>query len=88
MGSLGYIQIEIKFDILGVFLLNAVLTVEAKKSNSHKDCGWATFTDEVIQVINNQCQGVVFLLWGKPAQLKAKKVDRKKFKYYLINKKK
>ena len=36
MGSLGYIEIEIKFDILGVFLLNAVLTVEAKKSNSHK----------------------------------------------------
>ena len=51
----------------GVFLLNTVLTVEAKKSNSHKDCGWTQFTDEVIKVIDSECTGLVFLLWGKPA---------------------
>jgi len=61
-----------------VFLLNTVLTVEAGKSNSHKDCGWTKFTDAVIKLINNELSGVVFLLWGKPAQNKAKTVDRKK----------
>ncbi len=52
---------------LGVFLLNTVLTVEAGKSNSHKNCGWTDFTDEVIKVIDKELKGVVFLLWGKPA---------------------
>lgn len=36
----------------GVFLLNASLTVEDSKANSHAKCGWQKFTDEVIQVIN------------------------------------
>ncbi|CAK87274.1 unnamed protein product (macronuclear) [Paramecium tetraurelia] len=62
----------------GVFLLNTVLTVEAGKSNSHKDCGWIKFTDQVIEVINRECSGLVFLLWGLPAQKKAKGVDRQK----------
>lgn len=52
----------------GVFLLNASLTVEDSKANSHAKCGWQKFTDQVISVINEQCNGVVFLLWGKPAQ--------------------
>jgi uracil-DNA glycosylase len=62
----------------GVFLLNASLTVEDSKPNSHAKCGWQKFTDQVISVINEQCNGVVFLLWGKPAQEKAKSVNPSK----------
>jgi uracil-DNA glycosylase len=54
------------------------LTVEAGQSNSHKDCGWIKFTDCVIDVINKECNGLVFLLWGGPAQKKGKGVDRNK----------
>ena len=59
----------------GVFLLNATLTVEDSQPNSHAKCGWQKFTDHVISVINEQCTNVVFLLWGKPAQEKAKSVN-------------
>ena len=59
----------------GVFLLNASLTVEDSKPNSHAKCGWQKFTDHVIDVINQECKEVVFLLWGKPAQDKAKSVN-------------
>jgi uracil-DNA glycosylase len=62
----------------GVFLLNASLTVEDSQPNSHAKCGWQRFTDHVIQVINEQCKEVVFLLWGKPAQEKAKSVNSNK----------
>mmetsp|Transcript_47711 Transcript_47711/g.34965 ORF Transcript_47711/g.34965 Transcript_47711/m.34965 type:complete len:100 (-) Transcript_47711:190-489(-) len=51
----------------GVLLLNAVLTVREGKSNSHQKQGWEQFTDEVINVINKERQGVVFLLWGLKA---------------------
>lgn len=54
----------------GVFLLNTVLTVEEGKANSHSDCGWQTFTDNVIKILNNQKQAIVFLLWGKQAEKK------------------
>jgi uracil-DNA glycosylase len=62
----------------GVFLLNATLTVEDSQPNSHAKCGWQKFTDHVISVINEQCTNVVFLLWGKPAQEKAKSVNPSK----------
>ena len=52
--------------------------MEENKSDSHKGCGWAEFTDEVIKVINNESEKIIFLLWGLPAQKKAKIVDRKK----------
>lgn len=64
----------------GVFMLNASLTVEESKANSHAKCGWQKFTDEVINVINKNCTGVVYLLWGKPAQEKAKSVNPTKNK--------
>ena len=54
----------------GVFLLNTVLTVEDGNANSHSDCGWQIFTDEVIKILNNQAQPIVFLLWGKQAEKK------------------
>ena len=52
----------------GVFLLNAVLTVEKDKANSHKDIGWEIFTDFVIKEINDKLDNVVFILWGRQAR--------------------
>ena len=54
----------------GVFLLNTVLTVEDGNANSHSKCGWQTFTDNVIEILNGQKQPIVFLLWGKQAEKK------------------
>jgi uracil-DNA glycosylase len=62
----------------GVLLLNAVLTVEEANSNAHKGRGWEQLTDAVIDAINTQCQGVVFLLWGAHAQKKGATIDREK----------
>lgn len=56
----------------GVFLLNAVLTVEHGKANSHKDLGWQEFTDQVVAAIARLPQPVAFVLWGAQAQKKAK----------------
>ena len=56
----------------GVLMLNTVLSVESGKANSHKNKGWETFTDAVIRVVNDIDRPVVFLLWGAPAQQKAK----------------
>lgn len=54
----------------GVLLLNAVLTVEEHKPTSHKDKGWETFTDDVIKIINEKQEPVVFILWGAFARSK------------------
>ena len=54
----------------GVFLLNTVLTVEDGNANSHSKCGWQTFTDNVIKILNQQSQPIVFMLWGKQAEKK------------------
>ena len=62
----------------GVLLLNSVLTVEQGNAGAHRGQGWETFTDRAIQVVNEQCEGVVFLLWGSYAQKKAAFVDRQK----------
>ena len=62
----------------GVLLLNAVLTVEAAKANSHQGKGWEMFTDQVIRLINDQTSGVVFMLLGSYAQKKATFVDANK----------
>jgi len=59
----------------GVLLLNSVLTVEAGKSNSHAGKGWEQFTDKIIQIINQHCQNVVFILWGAYAQKKGVSID-------------
>ena len=63
----------------GVFLLNATLTVECKKANSHqKNSNWAKFTDFVIKQISSQKNNVVFLLWGNFAINKSSLIDTKK----------
>jgi len=62
----------------GVLLLNAVLTVEAGKSNSHQGKGWERFTDKIIEVVNQECDNVVFILWGAYAQKKGASIDTTK----------
>lgn len=59
----------------GVLLLNTTLTVRRGKSNSHEGMGWEMFTDAVISAISAELKGVVFILWGGPAQKKAKLID-------------
>ena len=54
----------------GVFLLNTVLTVEEGNANSHSKCGWQTFTNNVIKILNLQNQPIVYMLWGKQAEKK------------------
>ena len=56
----------------GVMLLNTGLTVEKDKPNSHKDIGWHTFTDAVIEKLNEREKPVVFILWGNNARDKKK----------------
>uniref|UniRef100_A0A0K0E7S9 Uracil-DNA glycosylase n=1 Tax=Strongyloides stercoralis TaxID=6248 RepID=A0A0K0E7S9_STRER len=65
----------------GMFMLNATLTVEAHKANSHATFGWQTFTDNVIKIISKESKkGVVFLLWGGFAGKKEHLIDLKKHK--------
>jgi uracil-DNA glycosylase len=62
----------------GVFLLNAILTVEAARSGSHQGKGWEEFTSAVIQKLNILRSNIVFLLWGNYAQEKGKWIDTQK----------
>ncbi|MGB0366981.1 MAG: uracil-DNA glycosylase [Flavobacteriaceae bacterium] len=62
----------------GVFLLNATLSVRAHQAGSHQKQGWEAFTDQVIQTISTQKEGVVFMLWGGFAKKKAKLIDNSK----------
>lgn len=62
----------------GVLLLNAVLTVEAGKAGSHAGRGWEGLTDEIIRIVSEECEGVVFLLWGSYARKKKGLIDTKK----------
>jgi uracil-DNA glycosylase len=54
----------------GVLLLNTVLTVRAGEPNSHKGMGWEIFTNQVITLLNQRKEPLVFILWGKHAQEK------------------
>jgi uracil-DNA glycosylase len=62
----------------GVLLLNAVLTVERGLAGSHQGKGWEGFTDSVVDHLNREREGLVFLLWGNPAQAKGKLVDTRR----------
>jgi uracil-DNA glycosylase len=59
----------------GVLLLNAVLTVEEGRAGAHANKGWEGFTDHVVDVLNREREGLVFLLWGSYAQAKGKRID-------------
>lgn len=60
----------------GVLLLNAVLTVQARKAASHQGKGWEQFTDQAVGLVNERCEHVAFLLWGRYAQDKGSRIDR------------
>ena len=62
----------------GVFLLNATLTVRAHQAGSHQKKGWETFTDEVIHLLSESGDHLVFLLWGAYAQRKSELIDSRK----------
>lgn len=59
----------------GVLLLNATLTVRANQAGSHQKKGWETFTDKVIEIISDNKENVVFMLWGGYANKKKKLIN-------------
>ena len=59
----------------GVLLLNATLTVEQGAAGAHQDKGWESFTDRAIALLNEQREGLVFMLWGSYAQKKGQWID-------------
>ena len=63
----GYL---VKWAEQGVLLLNTVLTVRVHQANSHRGIGWEEFTDAAIRILNEQDRPIVFILWGRPAQMK------------------
>jgi uracil-DNA glycosylase len=69
-GCLGYWAQQ------GVLLLNAVLTVEQGRAASHQGLGWETFTDTVINLLAEERENLVFLLWGSHAQRKGSFISR------------
>ncbi len=68
----GYLK---KWADQGVLLLNTVLTVRAHAANSHQGKGWEQFTDAIIRAVNAQDRPVVYMLWGRPAQMKKPMLD-------------
>lgn len=71
----GYPNLE-KWARQGVLLLNAVLTVRSGEAASHSKIGWEEFTDAVIRHLSDNCDGVVFMLWGNFARSKRDLIDR------------
>jgi uracil-DNA glycosylase len=59
----------------GVLLLNSVLSVQCGEAASHQGRGWEQFTDRIIEIINSERKGVVFMLWGAYAQRKGAIID-------------
>jgi uracil-DNA glycosylase len=59
----------------GVLLLNSVLTVEARQAASHQGKGWELFTDQVIKVLSEESEHIVFMLWGSYAQKKGQVIN-------------
>ena len=68
----------VKWAEQGVLLLNTVLTVRAHQANSHRGIGWEEFTDAAIMALNSQDRPIVFILWGAPAQRKARMLTNPK----------
>lgn len=54
----------------GVLLLNTVLTVREHYANSHKNKGWEIFTNQVIELLNQRDESIIFVLWGNDAKQK------------------
>lgn len=71
----GYLE---KWAKQGVLMLNTLLTVRAHQAFSHQGKGWEKFTDAILQEVNKIDRPVVYMLWGKPAQSKAKYLNNDK----------
>jgi uracil-DNA glycosylase len=71
----GYLQ---SWADQGVLLLNAVLTVERGQAGSHQGKGWEQFTDRIVQLLNDERKGLVFMLWGSYAMKKGAVINRQK----------
>ncbi len=66
----------------GIFMLNATLTVRANEAGSHQNKGWEIFTDNIISILSEKKEGLIFLLWGAYAQAKSTLIDETK--HYLL----
>jgi len=62
----------------GILMLNTVLTVEQAKAHSHAKSGWETFSDHVVEFLNQQDDEIIFVLWGNHAKKKGRHIDRNK----------
>ena len=62
----------------GVLLLNSILTVEHDRAASHAGQGWEQFTDQIIERLSTEREGLIFVLWGNYAQKKGQCIDEKK----------
>lgn len=71
----GYLK---KWAEQGVLMLNTVLTVRAHQANSHRGIGWETFTDAAIRALAAEDRPIAFILWGRPAQMKAEMITNPK----------
>lgn len=71
----GYL---VKWAKQGVLMLNTVLTVRAHQAASHQGKGWEEFTDAIIEAVNKEDRPIVFILWGRPAQMKKKMLTNPK----------
>lgn len=75
----GYLK---KWADQGILLLNASLTVRAGEANSHRKIGWEIFTDNIIKLLNERKDPIVFILWGNNAISKEKLITSPK--HYII----
>ncbi|OEH86416.1 uracil-DNA glycosylase [Desulfuribacillus stibiiarsenatis] len=75
----GYLK---KWADQGVMLLNTALTVRAGEANSHKNIGWELFTDQIIRILNDRQDPIVFILWGANAQSKLRIINKPQ--HYII----
>lgn len=77
----GYLM---KWAKQGVFLLNTVLTVRQGEANSHKGMGWERFTDTVIEKLAQRPDPIVFVLWGRPAQMKRAIIEKNGSQHFIL----
>ena len=75
-GNLEYLTTQ------GVLLLNTIMTVVENEPGSHRNKGWEIFTDKIIETINDNCEEIIFILWGNYAKSKKDLIDTNK--HYII----
>ena len=66
----------------GVLLLNSIMSVVKDTPLSHKEKGWEIFTDNIIKLLNEREEPIVFILWGGYARSKKKLITNKN--HYIV----